>query len=70
MQHEAAGAKIAEMNDYEQVEAPPIDSELLRKYIAYAKKEHIPRLSEDASKKIQEYYIELRKVGQRAGRSR
>ena len=51
------------MTDYEQVDKPPIPSEQLRKYIAYAKTRVSPRLSEDASKRIQEYYVELRKVG-------
>ncbi|MFI5412375.1 MAG: minichromosome maintenance protein MCM [Candidatus Micrarchaeales archaeon] len=67
MQHEAAGAEIADIKDYEQVERPPVDQELLRKYIAYAKKHVLPRLSDDASKKIQTYYVELRKMGAKAG---
>ena len=65
-QHEAAGAMIAE-KEFVNVEKPPIDSELLRKYIAYAKKHVMPRLSEGASKKIQEYYIDLRQIGMRSG---
>ena len=67
-QHGAAGAMIAEMKGYDQVEAPPVDSELLRKYIAYARKNILPRLGEEASKKIQDYYIELRKAGAKSGR--
>ncbi len=67
LQHEAAGATIADMKDHEQVDKPPIDGELLRKYIAYAKKTVLPRLSEEASKRVQEYYVELRKIGQRQG---
>ena len=68
MQHEASGAKIAQVKEFEQVEAPPIDSELLRKYIAYAKQMVLPRLSEEASNRIQQYYIELRKGGAKSGR--
>ena len=65
-QHEAAGARIADL-EHEQVELPPVDLELLRKYIAYARKSVHPRLSDEASKKIQEYYIELRKSGLKQG---
>ncbi|MGC8572192.1 MAG: minichromosome maintenance protein MCM [Candidatus Micrarchaeia archaeon] len=67
MQHEAAGAMIAELKEYEQVEKPPIDTELLRKYIAYAKKNVMPRLSDEASQRIQEYYVELRRLGAKEG---
>ncbi len=67
LQHEAAGAEIADIKDYEQVEKPPIDGELLRKYIAYSRKHVKPRLSEAASKKIQDYYVDLRKSGMKAG---
>jgi replicative DNA helicase Mcm len=66
-QHEAAGAQILEMEGYEQVEKPPIDGELLRKYIAYARKNIYPMLTPEASKRIQEYYIELRKMGAKRG---
>ena len=66
-QHSAAGAQLAEMTDYEQVDKPPIPSDQLRKYIAYAKIRVSPRLGEDASRRIQEYYVELRKMGARGG---
>jgi replicative DNA helicase Mcm len=68
MQHEAAGSRIADIKDYKQVQAGPIDSELLRKYIAYARKNISPRLSEEASQKIQAYYIELRRAGAKSGK--
>lgn len=67
LQHEAAGAQIANISEFEQVEKPPIDENLLRKYIAYAKKHIFPRLTPDASKRIQEYYVELRKMGAKQG---
>jgi replicative DNA helicase Mcm len=67
MQHTAAGAQLAEIQQYEQVELPPINGELLRRYIAYARKEVHPRLSEEASNRIQEYYIELRQLGSKSG---
>ena len=66
-QHSAAGAQLASMKEYEQVEKPPISSELLRKYIAYAKKNIMPRLGEEAAGRIQDYYIELRKLGSKSG---
>ncbi len=67
VQHEAAGAAIAEVQSSVQVELPPLDGELLRKYIAYARRNINPRLSEEASKRIADYYIDLRKAGVRQG---
>ncbi len=67
VQHEAAGAKIAQLSEYEQVEKPPIEKELLRKYIAYAKTNVNPRLGKEAGNRIQEYYVELRKMGKSRG---
>ncbi len=67
VQHEAAGAAIAEVQSTVQVELPPLDGELLRKYIAYARKNVNPRLSEEAAKRIADYYIDLRKAGARQG---
>ncbi len=66
-QHEAAGAQIAEIVEYQQVALPPIDSETLRKYIAYARKHVKPMLQKDASTKILDYYVELRKIGMKQG---
>jgi len=63
IQHEAAGETIANIAVTEQVELPPLDSELLRKYIAYARKNVTPRLSREAADSIQEYYMALRKTG-------
>ncbi len=67
VQHEAAGARLAQISEYEQVERPPIEKELLRKYIAYAKTNIHPRLGKEAALRIQEYYVELRKMGKRQG---
>jgi len=39
---------------------PEIDPELLRKYIAYAKKTVFPVLTEEAKKRIEEFYLSLR----------
>ncbi|MCL5115138.1 MAG: minichromosome maintenance protein MCM [Candidatus Marsarchaeota archaeon] len=67
MQHVASGAELSDIKEHEQVEKPPIDGEMVRKYIAYAKKTVVPMLSADASKRIQDYYIELRKIGAKQG---
>jgi replicative DNA helicase Mcm len=39
---------------------PDIPTDLLRKYVAYARKNINPILSEDAAEKIKEYYLQLR----------
>ena len=39
---------------------PPIEQELLRKYIAYARSEIKPKLSDEAVARLLEYYTELR----------
>ncbi len=67
VQHEAAGAQLAELQEREQVDKPPLNSELLRKYIAYARKNVRPRLTQEASERIQNYYVELRKIGVKSG---
>lgn len=67
IQHEAAGAQVSEIAEYEQVEQPPINAEMLRKYIAYAKKNVKPRLTAESSKRISDYYVELRKLGIKQG---
>jgi replicative DNA helicase Mcm len=67
LQHEAAGAKITDEKTFEQVEMPPLDKELLRKYIAFAKRSITPVLHEEAGNKIKEYYIGLRQLGLKQG---
>ncbi len=67
VQHAAAGAQLAELEGVEQVESPPIKSEVMRKYVAYAKRNVNPRLAPDAVERIQKFYLELRKLGMRSG---
>ncbi len=43
--------------------APEIDAELLRKYIAYAKRNCYPTMTEEAKSEIQEFYVQLRAQG-------
>ncbi len=42
----------------------PIDPQLLRKYIAYAKNRVFPKLTSDAGDKLQEFYLRMRKTGE------
>ncbi|KDE58361.1 ATPase AAA [Halostagnicola sp. A56] len=52
--------EIEEMTD--QVD-PEIDAELLRKYIAYAKQNCHPRMTEEARETIRDFYVDLRLKG-------
>ncbi|MGB9635417.1 MAG: minichromosome maintenance protein MCM [Candidatus Micrarchaeia archaeon] len=51
----------------EKKEGGPIDKDLLRKYIAYARKNVSPVLTKEAMDKISSYYVEMRKVGKHQG---
>jgi len=44
--------------------APTIEPELLRKYVAYAKRNCYPTMTEEAKDEIQEYYVKLRSRGE------
>jgi replicative DNA helicase Mcm len=43
---------------------PEIDAELLRKYIAYAKRNCYPMMTEEAKVEIRDFYVDLRSKGQ------
>jgi replicative DNA helicase Mcm len=43
---------------------PDIEAEFLRKYIAYAKRNCFPTMTEEAKKEIREFYVDLRARGQ------
>ncbi len=45
---------------------PPIPPELLRKYIAYARQNIFPELSEEARRVIEDFYVEMREVAQQS----
>jgi len=47
----------------EEVE-PAIEAELLRKYVAYAKQNCHPRMTEDAQEAIRDFYVDLRAQGE------
>jgi replicative DNA helicase Mcm len=57
---EVSTEEIEEMT--EQVD-PVIDAELLRKYIAYAKQNCHPRMTEEARETIRDFYVDLRSKG-------
>ncbi|WP_306055129.1 minichromosome maintenance protein MCM [Natronococcus wangiae] len=59
-QLEVSTDEIEEMT--EQVD-PVIDAELLRKYIAYAKQNCHPRMTESARETIRDFYVDLRSKG-------
>jgi len=46
---------------------PQVETEFLRKYIAYSRKNIKPVLSHEASKEIESYYVTLRDFGKRQG---
>jgi replicative DNA helicase Mcm len=50
-------------NEYERL----VDRELLRKFIAYARRTVRPKLSKDATDKIKEFYVDLRRMGKGTG---
>lgn len=66
-EHILLGHKIS-LQSKDEVEAksaqlPVIDLDLLRKYIAYARRHVQPVLTDEASEKIKEYYLEMRQMG-------
>lgn len=60
---ELAGTILQNHIDPEETDAE-IPQEQLRKYIAYAKKNVRPDLTEEASEKIQEFYVNMRSKGE------
>ncbi len=45
---------------------PSIESDLLRKFIAYARRSCFPILTNEANEKIKDFYLELRKMGKKS----
>ena len=68
---EADGALAAHVRAYRggagAAQAPPLDPAFLRKYIAYARANCRPRISEEAGRKLEEFYVEMRQKAARAG---
>jgi len=69
--HFTAGVKARgsydkeEMKKAEERVLPAIEPDLLRSYIAYARKEIKPLLTKEAMDKIEAFYVDLRKMGQK-----
>jgi len=45
------------------VGSPPIPPDLLKKYISYARKNIVPRLTLEAAERIRKFYLEMRSLG-------
>ncbi|HIP74498.1 MAG TPA: MCM family protein [Euryarchaeota archaeon] len=56
-----------EVEEAEKHVKPEIDIDLLRKYIAYARTHVFPQLTEEAMKKIEDFYVNLRQLGKKSG---
>ncbi|WP_135665068.1 LAGLIDADG family homing endonuclease [Halorhabdus rudnickae] len=52
-----------EVENVTETVAPEIDPELLRKYVAYAKRSCFPTMTEEAKAAIRDFYVELRTKG-------
>jgi replicative DNA helicase Mcm len=57
----------AEIQLIQEKVSPMIDTELLRKYISYARQRVFPILSHEAVEKLQEFYVGLRDQGRQTG---
>lgn len=62
--HKIASEKVHSADTTARI-VPPVDVELLRKYIAYARRKVRPRLTDEAGEKIKEFYVELRRMGEK-----
>tara|TARA_Y100000310_G_scaffold345857_1_gene471563 strand:+ start:12583 stop:17358 length:4776 start_codon:yes stop_codon:yes gene_type:complete len=58
---------ILSLHQTPDVKEPEISSELLRKYISYARQKVNPQLSEEAVEEIQTFYLKMRMSGQSDG---
>ncbi|MBI2445633.1 ATP-binding protein [Candidatus Micrarchaeota archaeon] len=64
--HILLGHKLSLQGDAAAVQKdimPVIEMDLLRKYVAYARRHVRPNLTEEAAEKIKEFYVDLRKQG-------
>jgi len=55
---------ILKLHEQRQTVEPPIPSDLLRKYVAYAKQHIHPTLTTEAAERIEEFYVDMRKTDQ------
>ena len=59
----AANVSQSEVDAVTDTVAPAIESDLLRKYIAYAQRNCFPTMTEEAKEAISDFYVDLRKEG-------
>jgi replicative DNA helicase Mcm len=55
-----------ELKDIENKILPKIDSDLFKKYVAYARQNIKPIMSKETAQKILDYYVELRDIGRKS----
>ncbi|OLS23721.1 MAG: Minichromosome maintenance protein MCM [Candidatus Heimdallarchaeota archaeon LC_3] len=60
IEDEKKAAHILSMHQQGRFDEPPIDIELLRKYIEFARKNIIPKLSPEAKDQLLDFYLDLR----------
>ncbi len=60
------GSLITDSDVHTQMEPilPPIDPELMRKYVAYSRKKIFPIMDENARQHLIDFYLDLRKMGE------
>ncbi|MEM4327886.1 MAG: minichromosome maintenance protein MCM, partial [Candidatus Woesearchaeota archaeon] len=58
---------ILQLHKDSAAENPPIPTELLRKYISFARQNFFPKLTEGAMEEIKEYYLKMRTSGSKEG---
>lgn len=58
---------LQEIEDIQKKVAPIIDTELLRKYISFARQRVFPILSPESAQALQDFYVGLRDQGRQAG---
>ncbi|MFB6242642.1 MAG: LAGLIDADG family homing endonuclease [Halobaculum sp.] len=52
-----------QVEEVQETVAPAVDAELLRKYVAYAKRNCYPRMTDAAREAIRDFYVDLRSKG-------
>ena len=63
----AAGKNLVELGEMVEEVKPEIEPELFRKYIAFAKRNCFPIMSEEAQEEIKKFYVGLRSVREAGG---
>ncbi|MBU2100808.1 hypothetical protein KKB11_06255, partial [Candidatus Micrarchaeota archaeon] len=67
-QEKKTGKKAGkEMEELKALITPIIDTELLKKYLSYARQKVSPVLSDEAMKALSEFYLSLREMGKKEG---